>query len=210
MPPVKFSGRSSSPMRMSRANSFFHRSSLSMTCTKPPRMLNSTWKYGKLGGMDPRRPLGGAVEMHFLASCVLHSLSASSIAFLKYMGACSATSSGSGMHSTVACLPIAVPTAPAPPRRTTVSMKQHSLPCAANILTRHFLKLRISSNTSSSTARDDAACAMGEMMQCPGTKRPDGGSIRYARLPYAMCRCLGRAGESRQYVHLLCAAWVRL
>ena len=36
-------------------------------------------RAGKCGGIEPRRPLP-AVEMHFLASCWLHSLSASSIA----------------------------------------------------------------------------------------------------------------------------------
>ena len=118
--------------------------------------------------------------MHFLLSCVDHSDSASSMAFLKYMGARSATSYGRGMHSTTVCLLSAAPTAPSPPPPsfTTVSMKQHSWFFDANIFTRHFLKLRISSQTSSSAALDDAQWLTGAMMQWPGTNRPASGSIR--------------------------------
>ena len=43
---------------------------------------------------------------------------------------------------------------------------------AMNICRRHFLKLRISVQTCSSTWRVLATCSAGTIRQCPGTKRP--------------------------------------
>mmetsp|Transcript_3599 Transcript_3599/g.13884 ORF Transcript_3599/g.13884 Transcript_3599/m.13884 type:complete len:201 (+) Transcript_3599:1525-2127(+) len=149
------------------------------------------------------RPFGGAVDKHFFASCVDHSDSHSSISLRKYILAFSLISCGIGIHSTTACIPPC-------PNFIAVSMKQQALPSCANILTKHFLKFLISSQTSSSTAREDCACAMGAMRQCPGTSRPCGGSIRYAKLPYATCRCFGLLGASIQNKHLLCSACARL
>ena len=139
--------------------------------------------------------------MHFLASCVDHSDSDSSIAFLKYIGARAAAPSGSGTHSTTACGASAPPAAPSTPDPTlvAVSKKQHSIPFAANIRARHFLKFRISSHASSSAALVLGTCATGAMTQCPGTSRPACGSERYARFPYATCRCFGRSGASRHH-----------
>ena len=44
--------------------------------------------------------------------------------------------------------------------------------CAMNICNRHFLKLRISVQTCSSTWRALATCSAGTIRQCPGTRRP--------------------------------------
>ena len=43
---------------------------------------------------------------------------------------------------------------------------------AMNIWRRHFLKLRISVQTCSSTWRVLATCSAGTIRQCPGTSRP--------------------------------------
>jgi hypothetical protein len=169
-------------------------------------MSNSTWKYGNPSGTVCRSPLGGAVLRHFFESCVLHSLSASSMAFLKYIGADSATESGMGTHSTVACRPPAAANAPMDPvvRLEHVSRNTHVFPLDANIRTRHFLKFRISSHASSSAALELGPWAMGAMTQCPGTSRPACGRARYARFPYATWRCLnGFSGLSRKCGHRL-------
>lgn len=58
--------------------------SSSITCTNPLFRPNSTWKYGKFFGIEPRNPFS-LVSISFFALCWLHSSSASSIACDKHL-----------------------------------------------------------------------------------------------------------------------------
>mmetsp|Transcript_25464 Transcript_25464/g.83815 ORF Transcript_25464/g.83815 Transcript_25464/m.83815 type:complete len:274 (+) Transcript_25464:214-1035(+) len=189
-------------MRTSRPRRSRHCASSSMTCTYPSASPNSTWKYGKLAGMHVCRPFP-LVLMSFLPACWLHSDSASSMALLKYIGASRITSEGTGKHSTTVC-------AVGLWKSFAVSRKMTSCPLAPNMRMRHFLKLRISFHTSSSTTRVPLPeCAIGAISQCPGTRGPRSGSARYAHVPYAISSARDRAGLSKHRVHLFVAVIAR-
>lgn len=77
-------GRRSMPLIMLSPKLLLNSFSSSITCTNPLFSPNSTWKYGKFLGIEPRNPFS-LVSMSFFALCWLHSSSASSIACRNYV-----------------------------------------------------------------------------------------------------------------------------
>lgn len=73
-------GRRSIPLITLSPKLLLNSFSSSITWTNPLCNPNSTWKYGKFLGIEPRRPFS-LVSMSFFALCWLHSSSASSIAY---------------------------------------------------------------------------------------------------------------------------------
>ena len=115
---------------------------------------------------------------------------------LKYSGASSASARGSGTHSTTVWRFLRC--------SMTVSMNSTPWSSRANMRIRHFLKLRISVQTSSSASSVELTCVHGTIRQWPSVSDPVAGSARYVLTPEHTMRCLASAGLSRQYVHAAC------
>lgn len=79
---ISSSGSCSMPLMTLRPRLLLNCFSSSITCTKPLFRPNSTWKYGKSFGIEPRNPFS-LVSISLFALCWLHSSSASSIAWKK-------------------------------------------------------------------------------------------------------------------------------